>query len=65
MTEEQFKDFCLNESVKYANDPSTDRNFLAFQFLKAMLMTNVTNQDKAWVSYAFALADEFIKQGKK
>jgi hypothetical protein len=57
------KDF--DEAAAYANDPATDRNFLAFKFLEAMLSGTHPANYKTYVSDAFVLADEFIARAKE
>lgn len=55
----------LNEMHQYANDPATDRSFLACKFLEALLTSDASihRNIKDTVTYAYGMADEFIKQG--
>lgn len=55
----------LKEAAKYANDPATDRTFLAQRYLEAMLVRNMPGNPKYYVQIAFELADEFIEKAKK
>ena len=55
----------FKEAAKYANDPSTDRAFLAQRFLEAMLVRNVPGNPKHYVQIAYELADEFIAKAKQ
>jgi len=52
------------EAIAYANDPATDRTFLACKFLEAMLTGNHPANPHTYVADAFVLADLFIAAQK-
>ncbi len=65
MTEQQLK-----EALAYANDPSTDRTFMAMKMLELLLKIS---GDKYFseellgnlIHKAFFMSDEFLKLGRK
>lgn len=52
----------LEGVTKFANDPTTDREFLAFKFLNALLGHWVPSKAEHATQLAFELADEFIRR---
>lgn len=60
--QKEFMEGFVNEAVKYVNDPTTDRTYLAQRYLEAMLVRQCPTDPSNWVRIAFELADEFLKQ---
>lgn len=53
------------EAKAYANDPATDRTFLAAKFLESMLREGLPTNTDRWVKTAFEIADKFVKKSKE